>query len=78
MNFKKHYFLPILKEGDTVLSITEHVIAVRSVTGEARAYFYHYDEKGVPRLEKKSLMITRGEDATGMGYDCVGSENLPF
>lgn len=74
----KNYFLSILREGDTVISITERIIAVRSVTGEARAYWYHFDEKGVPRIEERSLMIVHGDDGMGMSYDCVDSENLPF
>ena len=78
MTSSKNYFLSILREGETVISITEHVIAVRTVTGEARAYWYHFDKEGVPCLDTKSLMITHGDDIAGMCYECVDSKNLPF
>ena len=57
-NHKKDRILSILNPGDTVVSVTEHVIAVRNINGETRVLWYRIDENGLPRLDGKSLRNT--------------------
>lgn len=76
---KMNYFLTILSEGETVVSVTDRVITTRDFKGDYYAVWYHFDRKGVPVVEDKSLMITSGDDnIKSKCYNAVGSEDLPF
>ena len=74
----RNYFLNILRDGETVVSITDRIITVRDEMGDAYGYWYHFDKNGTPVIEDRSLMVTSGNGVKEMCYDAVGSEDLPF
>ena len=80
-NHKKDRILSILNPGDTVVSVTEHVIAVRNINGETRVLWYRIDENGLPRLDGKSLRITYVNGNRWLdnaAFDFADDQSLPF
>lgn len=58
----KHYFIKILRHGDSVMHVTPDQIIVRRANGEVDIFRIFVDDAGAPRIDHDNVMtITYGE-----------------
>jgi len=61
MSDKKNQIkIEILDEGDNVIAFSDNRLVVKKNTGEVEIYTILIEDKGLPRIAEKSVLITYG------------------
>lgn len=67
------YRIEVLQKGDSVLNVWSQYIAIKRKNGDVEILHYDFDSEGALRINKDSILITKGN-----GSIHVKSEDSSF